>query len=472
MPALSRRDFVAATAASALVPNWPLLHAEYDLVILHGRVIDPETKLDALRNVGVRGNRIVEVTTKEIKGRRTIDARGMVVSPGFIDPIAHGQDRENDRWQVFDGVTTKLQMEAGVADVNKWYSEQAGHRICNFGAGTGHGHARRAVLGDSEKAPSEAEIAAMQAFLDRNLRAGGLGVGFGLEYMPYSTRWEVFRMFETAGKYRASCHLHTRYGTLQEEQSNLTAIQEAMANGLACGAPVHIVHVPSMALSNTAQSLALIEAAQRQGLDVTCDFYPYTAFGTGISSEVFAEGWQTRFGINYGDLEWAQTHERLTAETFAKYQKQGGMVIAHAIPEAAVQAAVKSPATMVGSDGSLDKGVGHPRSTGTFARVLGHYSRDLKLIALPAAIRKMTLMPAKRFEGRSSEAKRKGRIQKGMDADITIFDPTKIIDRATFDHPDRTSAGVHYVVIQGTPVLWEEEAVEGATPGTGLRAGR
>ncbi|MEI8281005.1 MAG: amidohydrolase family protein, partial [Armatimonadota bacterium] len=154
---------------------------------------------------------------------------------------------------------------------------------------------------------------------------------------------------------------------------------------------------------------------------------------------------------------------------FEKYRKDGGMVIAHAIPELAVQAAVKHPSAMVGSDGGLTNGVGHPRSAGTFARVLGHYSRDLKLISLPEAIRKMTIMQAHRMEKRCPDFKRKGRVQVGADADLAIFDPMTIIDRATFDHPSNTSKGMKHVYINGQHIIVNGVFQEGMA-GRGLRA--
>lgn len=473
---MTRRDFVRQSVAGAAALTLGVFpHTdEYDLVILHGRVIDPETKLDAMRSIGIRGGRIAAVTARELRGRRTLSARGLVVAPGFIDPISHGQDLENDRVQILDGVTTKLQMEAGVRDLDAWYATQRGNRMINYGAGTSHTIARTVVLGEgkpSEETVATAEqVAKMRQFVDHGLRRGGLGVGFGLEYQPASTRWEVLEMFRVAGRYHASCHVHTRYGTLMEEQSNLTAVEEVMSASLISGAPIHIVHVPSMALGMTARVLQVIHEAQLRGFDISCDAYPYTAFGTGLGSEVFAEGWQQRFGIDYKDLEWGKTHERLTAETFEKYRKEGGFVIAHAIPESAVRAALESPATMIGTDGGLSKGVGHPRSAGTYARILGHYVRDERVLSLPSAIEKMTIKPARRFERRCAAFKGKGRVQVGADADLVVFDSAKVVDQATFEKPAEPSLGFHYVLVNGELAVSEGKLVEAGRFGRAMRA--
>ena len=444
------------------------------MVILHGRVIDPETKRDAIRNVGIRNGRIAAVTERQLKGRRTISAKDLVVTPGFIDPLSHGQDLENDRVQLLDGVTTKLQMEVGVRDQDEWHRAQWGNRMANYGAGTSHTIARAVVLGEGK--PSEEgvatpeQVAKMKEFVDHGLKRGGLGVGFGLEYEPGSTRWEVLEMFRVAGRYHASCHVHTRYGTLLEEQSNLTAVEEVMTASLISGAPIHIVHVPSMALGMTPRVLQVIGEAQSRGFDVTCDAYPYTAFGTGLGSEVFAPGWQQRFGIDFKDLEWAETHERLTADTFEKYRQKGGFVIAYAIPESAVVAALESPATMIGTDGGLNKGVGHPRSAGAYSRILGRYVREQHVLSLPTAIEKMTLKPARRFERRCPEFAKKGRIQVGADADIAIFDPAKVIDQATFADPSKPSLGFQYVLVNGRFAVDEGKLVESGRFGKPLRA--
>lgn len=451
---MTRRRFLASSAAVAASPlAFPAVLGakEYDVAILHGRVIDPESGLDSVRNIGVTGGKIMTVTRAAIRGKKTIDARSKVVCPGFIDPISHGQDLENDLVQVLDGVTTKLQLEVGVSDVTAWYASQEGTRICNYGAGTSHTLARSHVLGEdsAEKVAAPSQSQAMCRYMDDALRRGALAVGFGLEYNPAATRMEVLDAFRVAGRHSATCHCHVRYGTVFDDQSVVVGIQEVLACAVAASAPLHICHVPSMGLGRTDEGLKMISQAQSAGIDVTSDFYPYTAFGTGIGSEVFSEGWQKRFGIDYGDLEWCQTHERLTAETFAKYQKEGGEVLAHAIPESAVVSALVSRATMVGTDGGLEKGVGHPRSSGTYARVLGRYVREQKCVSLVEAIGKMTLAPARRMERRCPAFKSKGRIKSGADADIVVFDPETVVDRATFDKPALASVGFEYVLIGG-----------------------
>src|SRR5260370_28883238 len=209
----------------------------------------------------------------------------------------------------------------------------------------------------------------------------------------------------------------------------------------------------------------MIEGARRGGLDVTTEASPYTAGMTDISSAIFDEGWQGRpGGIGYGDLQWAATGERLTAETFARYRKQGGMVALHGIPEEIVRAAVANPTVMIASDGIMDNGKGHPRAAGTYARVLGSYVREQHAVSLMDALRKMNLMPAQRLEIQT-----KGRLQVGADADITVFDPDKVIDRATFENPAQYSEGISYVLVNGTFVVKDGRLQEGVAPGRGLR---
>jgi len=225
-----------------------------------------------------------------------------------------------------------------------------------------------------------------------------------------------------------------------------------------------VVHITSTCINETPLCVAMITGA-RQRLDITTEAYPYTAGMTDISSAIFSEGWQQRLGgIGFGDLQWALTGERLTAESFARYRKQGGMVAAHSIPEAMARFAVGQPQVMVASDGILDEGKGHPRAAGTFARVLGRYVRDQKAIALMDALRKMTALPAERL-GLTT----KGRLSVGADADVTVFDPARVIDRATFEKPAQYSEGIEYVFVNGVAVVSRGQLVEGGLPGKGVK---
>ena len=237
-----------------------------------------------------------------------------------------------------------------------------------------------------------------------------------------------------------------------------------LADAAATGASLHIVHITSTCLRETPTCLQMIEGARKRGLDVTTEAYPYTAGMTDLGSAIFEPGWQNRQGgITFHDLQWAATGERLTEQTFAKYRKQGGMVAIHAIPEEVVKTAIADPTVMIASDGILDEGKGHPRAAGTFARVLGQYVREAHALTLMQALNKMTLLPANRLNLKS-----KGRIAAGADADLTIFDPSRVTDKATFDRPAQYSEGIPYVLVNGVLVV-NQSQLQSVTPGQGLR---
>jgi dihydroorotase len=174
--------------------------------------------------------------------------------------------------------------------------------------------------------------------------------------------------------------------------------------------------------------------------------------------------------MTFGDLEWVLTGERLTAQTFADYRRRGGMVILHNIPEDAVRQAIADPMVMIASDGHLENGKGHPRSAGTYARVLGKYVRDDHALTLTEAIRKMSLAPAQRLENVSAAMGRKGRIRVGADADIAVFDPAAVSDRATYANPALPSVGMRYVLVGGTLVVRDGKLVDGLFPGRGVKS--
>ena len=449
----------------------------FDVVILHGRVMDPESGLDALRNVGIDGHRIAAVTEDGIRGRKSIDARGLVVAPGFIDLHSHGQDAENYRYKAMDGVTTALELEIGVADTDQWYGQRQGNALINYGATVGHVPTRMRLMHDSgtflphDKAATTVatpqQIAEMKRDLEHGLARGALGVGFGIGYVPAATRWEIIQMFGAAAEYHAPAFVHLRNGN--DPDSPMASLEEAIAAAEVTGASLHVVHISSTGLRSTPLMLASMEGARKHGLDVTTECYPYTAAMTDLGSAIFAPGWQQGMGISYHDLQWVATGERLTQETFEKYRKQGGMVIIHAIPPDIALLAVSSPLTMIASDGLIVNGKGHPRGAGTYARVLGYYVRQQHALSLMDALRKMTLMPAQRLEGRAPMMKNKGRVKAGADADLTLFDPQRVMDKATYEKV-AYSEGIEYVLVGGVPVVSAGKLVEGVTPGQAIRA--
>ena len=260
-----------------------------------------------------------------------------------------------------------------------------------------------------------------------------------------------------------------RYAGLKEPNSCITALEEVISAASISGAPLHIVHITSLGFSLTPDLLQMIAEARFHGLDVTVECYPYTATQTTIESAVYDEGWQEKFGIGYEDLQWAETGERLTAESFAKYRKTGGMVIAHSISEDVVKSTITDSIVIIASDGMLSGGKGHPRGTGTFARVLGKYVRAEKLLSLADGLRKITLMPAKRLEEIAPVMKNKGRINVGADADLTIFDPEQIIDQATYEEPAKYSNGIEYVLVNGVVVVKNGYLQEELFPGKAVR---
>jgi len=453
----------------------------FDLVIANGRVMDPESGLEAVRNVGIRGGKIRAISSGALKGKQTIDAQGLVVAPGFIDLHEHGQEPRNYQFQAHDGVTTSLELEAGTDDVDKWYSAREGKSLINFGVSIGHIPVRMKVMhdpgtflatGDAARRPASAEdLASMTELMEKGFQRGALAEGMGVNYTPAASHEEIVDMFRVAAKYGASVHVHLRHAGLKEPTTGLVGIEEVIAAAATTGAPLHVVHITSMGLKNTPELMAMVKGAREHGLDVTTECYPYTAGSTALQSAIFDSGWQENMGITFKDVQWAETGERLTAETFEKYRKQGGIVVIHSIPEEAARAAVANPMVMVASDGMPITGAKvHPRGQGTFSRVLGHYVREEKALDLMTALKKMTLMPAQRLEKRAPVFKDKGRIRAGADADITVFDPNTVIDKATYEQPLQYSEGMQFVLVNGVPVVKDGKLVDGVFPGRAARA--
>ena len=452
----------------------------YDLVILNGRVIDPESKTDAVRNLGITNGKIRSISRTRLNGNNVIDARGLVVAPGFIDLHQHGQNEENFRFKALDGVTSALELEVGTGDVDRWYAERAGKSLINYGVSAGHLAARMAAMKEqvtflptgeaARRAATDAEISEMKERVEQGLKRGAVGVGFGIQYTPNASHWEILELFRVAARYGASCHVHMRSAGAKDPTGSIQALEEVIAAAAITGAPLHVVHIHSTGGPATPKLLQMISEAKSRGLDITTECYPYIAGMTDIKSAIFNEGWQEVFGIDYKDLQWAATGERLTKETFEKYRKTGGMVAVFSMTEEIVREALRNPLTIIASDGILDNGKGHPRTAGTYSRVLGKYVRDDGALTLMDALAKMTLMPAKRLERRVPAMKDKGRIRTGADADLAIFDAETIIDRATFQEPARETTGMKFVIINGVTIVKDGKIQPNVHPGGPIRA--
>jgi len=432
--------------------------------------MDPESGLDGIRNVGIRGGRIESISGSTLTGARVIDARGLVVGPGFIDLHEHGQQEESYALMVRDGVTSAFELEIGTDDVPAWYAARDS-AIVNYGVSVGHIRARMKVLGDPSTAllpagiggsgsASETQIAQMEAILRKGLADGALAVGFGSAYTPGATMAEIERMFRVAAEGRASAHIHMRNG--------VAGLDSTIAAAAAAKAKLHIVHVNSSGDTTLADFLAHIQAARDRGQDVTTEAYPYGAGMTEIQSALF-DDWQTWPQARFVQHQLVSTGERLNRKTFEEARKKGGTVIIHGRTEEQTRAAVVSPLSMIASDGFIENGRGHPRTSGSYSKVLGKYVREEHALSLMDALRKMTLAPARRLEERVPAMAQKGRLRVGADADITIFDPATVIDRSTYEDATIPSAGIPYVVVGGR-VAVDSGKVTAARAGRAIRA--
>jgi dihydroorotase len=372
---------------------------------------------------------------------------------------------------VRDGVTSAFELEVGTGDVNAWYAARGGGQIVNYGVSVGHIPARMKVLGDpgtgllpagigGSGVASDAQIAAMESILRQGLAQGAVAVGLGSAYTPGAPIAEIERMFRVAAAGGVCAHIHMRDG--------LTGLNETIAAAGAARAPLHIVHVNSSAGDMLEQFLAAIKAARDAGQDVTTEAYPYGAGMTEIQSALF-DDWASWPDERFQLHQLVSTGERLTRATFAQARRTGGTVIIHGRSEEQTRTAIASPIAMIASDGFIENGRGHPRTSGTYAKVLGRYVRDQPAVTLVDALRRMTLEPARRLERHTPSMANKGRIRVNADADLAIFDPATVIDRSTYEDATIPSAGIPFVVIGGQVVVDRGE-VTSARPGRAIRA--
>ena len=382
------------------------LSQSYDVVIQGGRVIDPETGLDAVRNVGIIQGKIKKISADALEGKRVISAKGLIVAPGFIDLHQHDLDQETQRLKALDGVTTALEMEIGKPDVAAFLRSKDGHSLVNYGSTASHPAARSLAFGApipeggllpksgaaTDQPASPEQIETMKTRLRHELDSGALGVGMGLQYTPGVTRWEVIEMFRLAAERSLPVYTHVRSNGKLEPGSNIESVSEVIGAAAVTGAPLHIVHINSSCGAQALDCLSLIAGARARGLAVTVEAYPYEAAMTYINSARFNPGWQEKSGATYHDMMLPQTGERLTKERFDELHNSSGVqrVILFSNSMENVDPVLRNSLVMVASDGEE----GHPRNAGTFCRVLARYVRSQGTLTLMDAIRKMSLMPA------------------------------------------------------------------------------
>ena len=447
--------------------------ARYDVVIHGGRVLDPETSLDAVRDVGIRGSQIAAISERPLVGTRVVEASGLVVAPGFIDLHQHDQTAAGYRLKAMDGVTTALELEIGPPDVRKFLDQRRNGALINYGTTASHPWARAAVFGQpgiegalvppsgpaTNDPATPVQIQRMQQRLRDELSAGALGVGMGIQYTPGATRQEIIEMFRVAAEHGMPVFVHSRGDRVE-------SVGEVIAAAAVTGAPLHIVHINSSCLREAPECLRMVAGARGRGLDVTTEAYPYIAGTTQINSALFNPGWREKFGMDYSDLMIPNTGERLTKERFDELHAspQPQPIIMFNNTQAMVDQVIANPLTMIASDGVP----GHPRNVGTFGRTFAQYVRERRSLTLMDAFRKMSYMPALRLERSTPEARKKGRLQVGADADLAILDPESFRDQSTFEKPAVPSIGVRFLLVNGTLVIDGGAIVSGVAPGRAL----
>jgi len=485
----------------------------FDLVLANGWVVDPETGLDGVRSVGIRDGRIAAISQTPLQGRTVLDARGLVVAPGFIDLHAHGQDLAAARMRVFDGVTTALELEAGTLPVSAAYDRVGREgRPLNYGFAASWLFARIAEKEGMEPTgevtffqeaqrrsgwqhtlASPDETTRIITRVEQGLKEGALGIGVLAGYAPDYGRKEAFAVAQLAARLGVATFTHVRYMSVIEPESSFEAMQEIVSLAAATGAHMHIVHLNSSSIRDIPRIAELLRGAQGRGLKITTEAYPYGAGSTVVGAELFRGNWRERQGgSTASDIELAGVP--FTDATLAEAQKKtpGAWIIDHYLrpdqnpadqdfldqsvlmPGGAV-ASDAMPWTSNGQNISGDvwplpaDAFSHPRSAGTFTRFLRDYVRERKKETLLEGLRRMTLIPAQILGASVPQMKRKGRVQVGADADLVVFDLATVSDRGTFTKPNQTAVGMRYVIVNGTPVVRDGELVRDALPGRAIR---
>ena len=436
-------------------------------LIYGGRVIDPANRVDGKLNILIENGKVAWVGKDMPEADKTIDATGKIVTPGFIDIHMHEDPVEEGKIQpcIFpmmlrQGVTTAVGGNCGinVADPVEYLNtvDKDGAAV-NVALFAGHEYFRKTAGAADIYAGSTAEQKDTMAENIRSaLDAGCVGVSFGLRYVPGADKEEFFRAAECCAENKKLIASHVR----DDADGIFDAIDEFCAAGVEYHIPVQISHIGSMGGFGQMEAvLEQIDSYKLNGLDIAMDCYPYFAFSTRLGTPTYDPGWLERYHCGYDVLEYCEGKykgQRATEETFHEQRASFPecITVCYVMKEEDVRLAFRHPAVMLGSDGLMNNGQGHPRAAGSFPRFLAEFARKGTL-TLYQAVEKMTAQPAARLGFAN-----KGRLNVGADADITVFDYDTIQDGATFAQPALHPQGIEYVLIGGEIALEKGEILK------------
>ena len=506
------KGFFSTLLAAALLAGSAKAEADYDLVILGARVVDPETMTDQVANIGITGTKISVITSEAISGRDRIEATGLIAVPGFIDLHAHGQDPYSEKVSIFDGRTTQMDLEGGALPVPEYYDAKAGASLSNYGVSVSHASARLLLMDgvNAQGSPmmthaleraaatgnlwsinlaTDEELDKIDDLVRKGVDDGGIGIGVMVGYYPDARSEGVARMARVAAEKGSFLTTHPRFLS-NLAPSGLLGQEEFIAIALAYDVPLLLHHVPTNALSETQAALDMIDAANANGATILGEAFPYVKGSTFMGTEILSPGWQERTGMDYSDLVWVETGETLTEETFNKYRSErpDGFFVMEHIKEKDMLAAVLHPDIIIASDGMplvdadgkslpfdapFGAGLGHPRSAGTFGAYLRIAIDDGSLTMLQI-IAKTAYLQVKFLERFVPSMAKRGRLQAGAFADITIFDPDNVKGVAGYDVGTNSlaSEGFVHVIVNGQPVVKDNVLMPDVYPGQEIRAGR
>lgn len=420
-----------------------------DIFIRGGIVVDPAKGTEEKLNLGVENGRIVYSGRGEVTAGRVLEASGMMVSPGFIDTHMHDEDLDDpgtiQKALLKQGVTTALAGNCGSGPSLELVKKKRARPWLNLGYLTGHRALREDVgITDVYQPANEAEIARMVDLLEREMRMGSFGLSFGLEYAPNTSPREIEALCAVLARHpKRFVSVHIRH----DGPDCLESVAEVIGLAERFGIRVQVSHLGSMtAFGFTARSIGMIEEARARGADVTFDCYPYSAFCTFIGSTVFDPGFEERWNKGLESLEAASGKyrgKRLTPGIYEDMRKNDpqALIIAHVMNEDEIRLCLRHPLCAVASDGILRGGEGHPRAAGAFPRAM-RWLREEGL-SWAEAVRHATALPAEMAWLPS------GRIEEGAPADLVVFSPDRLMDKATFEDQIAAPEGIAAVIVNG-----------------------